>query len=60
MRSKTQRIRRQERSHYRGLRKTHLQQVMLAVAINIRRLIACFDKAPKSTTRTSHFAVLAA
>lgn len=48
------------RTRYRGLPKTHLQQVVTAVAINIRRLIAWFDDIPKTTTRTSHFAALAA
>jgi transposase len=48
------------RSRYRGLPKTHLQQGMTAVAINVRRLVAWFDKVPKATTRTSHFAALAA
>jgi transposase len=48
------------RSRYRGLPKTHLQQVMTAVAINVRRIVAWFDKVPKATTRTSHFAALAA
>jgi transposase len=48
------------RSRYRGLPKTHLQQVVTAVAINIRRIIAWLDKIPKASTRTSHFAALAA
>jgi transposase len=48
------------RSRYRGLPKTHLQQVITAVAMNVRRLIAWFDEVPKATTRTSHFAALAA
>jgi transposase len=48
------------RSRYRGLAKTHLQQVLTAAAINVRRLIAWFDQVPKATTRTSHFAALAA
>ena len=48
------------RTRYRGLPKTHLRQVITAVAINIRRLVAWFDHAPKATTRTSHFAALAA
>ena len=48
------------RTRYRGLPKTHLQQVLTAVAINVRRLIAWFDGVPKATTRTSHFAALAA
>jgi transposase len=48
------------RTRYRGLPKTHLQQVLTAVAINVRRIIAWFDEVPKATTRTSHFAALAA
>jgi transposase len=48
------------RSRYRGLAKTHLQQVSTAVAINVRRIIAWFDGVPKARTRTSHFAALAA
>jgi transposase len=48
------------RTRYRGLPKTHLQQVITAVAINVRRIIAWFDQVPKATTRTSHFAALAA
>jgi transposase len=48
------------RTRYRGLAKTHLQQVMTAVAINVRRLVAWFDRVPKAATRTSHFAALAA
>jgi transposase len=49
-----------QRSRYRGLLKTHLHQVMTAVAINVLRLVAWFDEIPKATTRTSHFAALAA
>ena len=48
------------RTRYRGLPKTPLQQVVTAVAINVRRIIAWFDEVPKATTRTSHFAALAA
>ena len=48
------------RTRYRGLPKTHLQQVVTAVAINVRRIIAWLDEVPKATTRTSHFAALAA
>jgi transposase len=48
------------RTRYRGLPKTHLQQVITAVAINVRRIVAWFDQVPKATTRTSHFAALAA
>src|SRR5262249_8106442 len=47
------------RSRYRGLPKTHLQQVFTAVAINVGPLLAWFDKKPKASTRTSHFAALA-
>jgi transposase len=48
------------RTRYRGLPKTHLQQVITAVAINVRRIVAWLDKVPKATTRTSHFAALTA
>ena len=48
------------RTRYRGLPKTHLQQVLTAVAMNVRRIVAWLDKVPKATTRTSHFAALAA
>lgn len=47
-------------TRYRGLPKTHLQQIITAVALNVRRVIAWFDNVPKATTRTSHFAALAA
>jgi transposase len=47
------------RGRYRGLLKTHPQQVITAAATNVRRLIAWFDKKPKAVTRTSHFAALA-
>jgi Transposase DDE domain len=48
------------RMRYRGLPKTHLQQVITAVAMNVRRIVAWFDEVPKASTRTSHFAALAA
>jgi transposase len=48
------------RSRYRGLAKTHLQHVMTAVAINVRRVMAWMDSIPKAKTRVSHFAALAA
>ena len=48
------------RTRYRGLPKTHLQQVITAVAMNVRRIVAWFDEVPKASTRTSHFAALAA
>lgn len=47
-------------SRYRGLAKTHLQQVATAAAINIDRLFAWFEQIPHATTRTSRFAALAA
>jgi len=47
-------------TRYRGLPKTHLQQVITAVALNVRRVIAWFDNVPKAVTRTSQFAALAA
>lgn len=46
-------------TRYRGLPKTHLQQVITVVALNVRRLIAWLDHVPKATTRTSRFAALA-
>ena len=48
------------RTRYRGLPKTRLQQVVTAVAINVRRIIAWFDEVPKAITRMSHLAALAA
>jgi len=48
------------RTRYRGLPKTHLHQGITAVAMNVRRIVAWFDEVPKATTRTSHFAALAA
>jgi transposase len=48
------------RARYRGLPKTHLQQVLTAVAMNVRRMVAWLDEVPKATTRTSHLAALAA
>ena len=46
------------RTRYRGVPKTHLQQGVTAVAINVRRIVAWCDQVPKATTRTSHFAAL--
>ncbi|MBI3757137.1 MAG: transposase [Deltaproteobacteria bacterium] len=48
------------RSRYRGLKKTHLQHVMTAVAMNVGRIVAWLDHIPRATTRTSRFAALAA
>ena len=48
------------RSRYRGLKKTHFQHVMTAVAMNVGRIVAWFDHIPRAKTRTSRFAALAA
>ena len=48
------------RSRYRGLAKTHLQQVMTAVAMNIDRIVAWLVGRPLAGTRTSRFAQLVA
>lgn len=47
-------------SRYRGLAKTHLQQLATAAAINLDRLAAWMIGRPKAPTRTSRFAALAA
>lgn len=44
-------------SRYLGLAKTHLQQVVTAVAINLARLVAWWDERPRAHTRQSRFAV---
>ena len=41
---------------YRGLAKTHLQQVITAVTINLDRLAAWFDGRPQEKMRVSRFA----
>jgi transposase len=46
-------------ARYRGLKKTHLQQVATAAAINVDRLVAWLDQRPRAKTRTSRFAALA-
>jgi transposase len=46
-------------SRYRGLAKTHLQQVATAAAINLDRLVRWFDGLPRISVRQSHFAALA-
>lgn len=48
------------RSRYRGQAKTHLQQVMTADAINLKRIIDWVDEVPRSQTYCSAFARLAA
>ena len=47
-------------TRYRGLRKTSLQQVATAVGINFSRVFAWFENVPRTTTRISHYAALAA
>jgi transposase len=47
------------RTRYRRLAKTHLQQVVTAVAINLDRIAAWLVDRPLAATRTSHFAALA-
>ena len=43
-------------ARYRGLKKTHLQHVATAAALNMDRLVAWLDKRPRAKTRTSRFA----
>lgn len=47
------------RTRYRGLDKTHLQNIAIAAAINLDRLVAWFDGRPRAVTRISRFARLA-
>ncbi len=46
-------------SRYRGLAKTHLQNIAIAAAINIDRLINWLTGVPRAKTRVSRFAALA-
>ncbi len=48
------------RSRYRGLAKTHLQNVAIAAAINLDRLVNWFNGVPIARTRTSRFKALKA
>jgi transposase len=48
------------RSRYRGLQKTHLQNVAIASALNLSRVINWLNELPPALTRKSHFAKLAA
>jgi len=56
----TQANRRADLRHarYLGLAKTHLQNVIIAVALNLLRVLAWLDEVPRATTRTSPFARL--
>ena len=47
------------RCRYRGLAKTHLQNLAIASAINLDRLVAWLDGRPRALTRTSRLAMLA-
>jgi transposase len=47
------------RSRYVGRAKTHLQHIFTAVAINLVRVAAWFEDAPRAQTRRSPFAALA-
>lgn len=46
-------------ARYRGLRKTHLQEVATAVALNLRRITSWQNGDPRACTRCSRFARLA-
>jgi transposase len=46
-------------ARYRGLQKTHLQQVATATAIDVARVNDWLDGIPTAPTRRSHFARLA-
>lgn len=47
-------------TRYIGLAKTHLQNVIIAVALNVLRVLAWLGEVPRATTRTSPFARLMA
>jgi transposase len=46
-------------TRYRGAAKTRLQHILIAVAVNVRRLVAWWRGDDRATTRTSAFAALA-
>lgn len=48
------------RSRYRGLQKTHLQNLAIASAVNLSRIINWLNEVPPASTRQSRFAKLAA
>ncbi len=43
----------QRNARYRGLNKTHLQQIAIATALNVTRLAAWAEQKPRETTRPS-------
>jgi transposase len=47
------------RSRYIGQAKTHLQHILIAVAINLARFVDWINQVPRAVTRTSAFAALA-
>ena len=57
----SQGIRRSDLRHsrYRGAAKTHLQNILVAVAVNLWRLVAWFQERLRAHTRISAFADLA-
>lgn len=48
------------RSRYRGIEKTHFQHVFIATAINLLRAVSWLNDMPRSVTKPSRFAALAA
>lgn len=48
------------RSRYRGMPKTHFQDLIIATALNLRRVLAWLAGEPLAKTRTSRFAALVA
>jgi transposase len=47
------------RSRYIGQAKTHLQHILIAIAINLARFVDWINQVPRAATRTSPFAALA-
>jgi transposase len=47
------------RSRYMGHMKTHLQHLLIAVAMNLARFVTWVNGVPRSATHTSVFAALA-
>jgi len=47
------------RSRYIGHAKTHLQHILIAIAISLARFVDWINQGPRAVTRTSAFAALA-
>lgn len=47
------------RTRYRGVTKTHLQNIAIAAALNIDRIVNWLNGVPRAKTRVSRFAALA-